>query len=58
MIKNIIVRDVNGEFDYQVEGVEFEIIEVFEDGIQFINMNDELVTYNCEFDGDKAIINM
>lgn len=58
MIENIIITTGNdGEFDFQAEGYEPEIIEVYEDGIIYINPIDgEIVQYSCEFSAGCAII--
>jgi hypothetical protein len=56
IITNIIYRDADGEFDYALEGYEVEIIDLFEDGIKYVNTVGEVVIENCRFEGNNAII--
>lgn len=56
MIKNIIILDSIGEFDYAVEGIEVNIIDVYEDAIEYVNAAGQVVTENCRFEGENAII--
>lgn len=59
MIKNIIVLDAEGEFDFAAEGYPVEIIEVFEDGISFVNpVTGEAEMKDCSFKDDAALIIM
>lgn len=57
MINNVIYKDEAGEFDYLLEVGSVEIVEVFEDGISFINVCGEIVTEFCSFEGNAAVIN-
>ena len=56
LIENVIYRGQSGDFDYLAEVGNVEIIEIFEDGITFINLNGEQVTENCTFEGNAAIV--
>lgn len=58
MIKNISIRDVDGgEFDYRAEGYPVEIVEVFEDAVEFVNLNGHRETRGLvKMEGDTAIL--
>lgn len=56
VINNVIVSDIYGVFDYQAEGFKVEVLEVFEDAIVYKDLNDDIVTANCKFEGSNAII--
>lgn len=56
MIKNIIILDSTGEFDYAAEGIKIEIVEVYEDAIEYVNAAGQVITENCRFEGENAII--
>lgn len=57
MIKNIILLDAVGEFDFAAEGYQVEILEVFEDGIAYVNpVTGSKEIHDCSFDGEAALI--
>lgn len=59
IIENIIITSQEGDFDFQAEGFEPEIIEVFEDGIEYINpMTGKEESHDCDFSAGAAIINL
>lgn len=56
-IKNIIIVSENGSFDFNAEGIEPEVIGVFEDSIEYMNpVTGQPEIHHCDFSADAAII--